>query len=298
MITVTNNDISETSYICNEILEEPVYYEMSWDDYEEWLIYENNRILDFDETNAMEYDEQDTMIVNLEQQHTNDIQLNDNVLQQMYSEYKSNQILRTEMPDALKYSIELLSLLKNSNVSDALYDKIVDWLATCSDMDALSTLPKRNTAMKQLRDWYMMDDLYPEQKSCIQASIGLPIYVPVHSFVNSLFSLLVALDLMRKENLLFADMNNPAYVCPRNLDAALDDINTGNAYYDYYDKLIDPTNNVIIPLMLFADGMQIDKNGHICQEPWMFTLGIFNCAARNHPCAWRNIGLTCTQFVF
>jgi len=35
MITVTNNDISETSYICNEILEEPVYYEMSWDDYEE-----------------------------------------------------------------------------------------------------------------------------------------------------------------------------------------------------------------------------------------------------------------------
>jgi len=92
--------------------------------------------------NAMEYDEQDTMIVNLEQQHTNDIQLNDNVLQQMYSEYKSNQILRTEMPDTLKYSIELLSLLKNSNVSDALYNKIVDWLATCSDMDALSNLPK------------------------------------------------------------------------------------------------------------------------------------------------------------
>jgi len=138
----------------------------------------------------------------------------------------------------------------------------------------------------------MMDDLYPKQKSCILASIGFPIYVPVHSFVNSLFSLLVALDLMRKENLLFADMNNPAYVSPRNLDAALDDINMGNAYYDYYDKLIDPTNNLIIPLMLFADGMQIDKNGCICQEPWMITLGIFKHAIRNQPCAWRNIGLT------
>jgi len=73
--------------------------------------------------------------------------------------------------------------------------------------------------MKQLKDQYMMDDLYPEQKSCILASIGLPIYVPVHSFVNSLFSLPVALDLMRKENLLFADMNNPAYASPMNLDA-------------------------------------------------------------------------------
>jgi len=44
--------------------------------------------------------------------------------------------------------------------------------------------------------------------------------------------------------------------------------------------------------MLFADGMQIDKNGSICQEPWMFTLDIFKCVIRNQPCAWRNIGLT------
>ena len=35
VIMMKNSEISETSYICNEILEEPVYYEMSWDDYEE-----------------------------------------------------------------------------------------------------------------------------------------------------------------------------------------------------------------------------------------------------------------------
>jgi len=58
VIMVTNNDNSETSYICKEILEEPVYYEMSWDDYDEQLIYENNGILDFDERNAMKYDEE------------------------------------------------------------------------------------------------------------------------------------------------------------------------------------------------------------------------------------------------
>jgi len=66
----------------------------------------------------------------------------------------------------------------------------------------------------------------------------------------------------------------------------------GNAYYDYYDKLIDPSNNAIFPLMLFADRMQIDKDGCIVQEPWMFTLGIFKHAIRNQPHAWRNIGLT------
>jgi len=51
-------------------------------------------------------------------------------------------------------------------------------------------------------------------------------------------------------------------------------------------------NDVIVPLMLFADGMQIDKNSHICQEPWMYTLGIFKRHICNQPHAWRNIGLT------
>jgi len=144
--------------------------------------------------------------------------------------------------------------------------------------------------MKELKHQYMMDDL-SEQKECILASIGLPIYVLVHSFVNSLFTLLVASNLMRKENLLITDMNNPAYVPPRDLSGKLDDINTGNEYYDYYDKLNYHSNNVIVPLMLFADSMQIDKNGCICHEPWMFTLGIVKCAIRNQPHAWRNIGL-------
>jgi len=44
--------------------------------------------------------------------------------------------------------------------------------------------------------------------------------------------------------------------------------------------------------MLFVDGMQINKNGCICQEPWIFTLRILKGVIRNQPCAWRNIGLT------
>ncbi len=74
-----------------------------------------------------------------------------------------------------------------------LYDKVVDWLASCSDMDASSNMPKQDMVMKQLKDQYMMDDLYPEQKSCILASIGLPIYVPVQK--NKLtFKVLSLLD--------------------------------------------------------------------------------------------------------
>jgi len=136
-----------------------------------------------------------------------------------------------------------------------------------------------------------MEELYPEQKECILPSINLPIYVPVHS-VASLFTLLMASDLMKAQNLLFADIANPCYVPPRNMNTPLGEINTGNAYYDYFEHKKLTENDVIVPLMLFADGMQIDKNGRICQEPWMYTLGIFKRHIRNQPRAWRNIGLT------
>ncbi len=58
------------------------------------------------------------------------------------------------------------------------------------------------------------------------------------------------------------------------MSADLGDINTGNAYYDYYERMNGKGDDVIVPLMFFADGMQIDKNGRIGQEPWMYTLGI------------------------
>ena len=136
-----------------------------------------------------------------------------------------------------------------------------------------------------------MTEHYPEQKECILPSYGVGIYVPVYNFVNSLFSLLTAMDLMQSKNLLFLDCQNPAYVVPRDGCSIFGDINTGNAYYEYYDRLSNKDYNVIIPLMLFADGMQIDKNGRICQEPWMYTLGIFNRKIRNQAHAWRNFGL-------
>ncbi len=79
---------------------------------------------------------------------------------------------------------------------------------------------------------------------------------------------------MKSENLLFANPQLPNYVPTRDV-TTFGEINTGNAYYDYYDAMADKENNVIVPLMLFVDGMQIDKNGCLGQEPWMYTLAIF-----------------------
>jgi len=146
--------------------------------------------------------------------------------------------------------------------------------------------------MKVLNQQYMTEGNYPENKECILPSIGLPIYVPVHSFVHSIFSLLMASDLMTSNNLLFDNMEDPSYVKPYDPASKLGDINLGQAYYHYYDGVKHLPNCVIVSLMMFADGMLIDKCGCLNQEPWMYTLAIFKSKLRNHPRAWQNFGLT------
>jgi len=66
----------------------------------------------------------------------------------MHTEYKQKELVTDDMKDNLKYSIQLLALLKNSNVSNALYDKIVDLLSCCDKIYALCNIPKRDTVLK------------------------------------------------------------------------------------------------------------------------------------------------------
>jgi len=74
----------------------------------------------------------------------------------------------------------------------------------------------------------MMEVLYP--KKCILPSIELPIHVPVNCF-NSISSLLIASDLMKLDNLLFANMNYPLYGPLQNINGNYADINTGDVFY-------------------------------------------------------------------
>jgi len=188
------------------------------EDYEDFVVNECQTTFDVNEMDAMDYDVDDNTLNGIAVVDTNNI-IDTESLMHMYTKYKEKELLRNQMDDNFKYAIELLALLKNSNVSDALYDKIVDWLAVCSVIQALNTLPKREKILKQLTKRYDMENLYPVQKECVLPSIGLSIHVPVHSYLNSLFSLLTASDLMKSENLLFADPTNPSYVPPRNMSA-------------------------------------------------------------------------------
>jgi len=85
-----------------------------------------------------------------------------------YMKYKENGLLQNStLTKEMQYFIKLLAILQNSNVSDAIYDKIVDWLWHCSDPELLIHMPKRDAIMGKLHNRCMMDDLYPKNEECI-----------------------------------------------------------------------------------------------------------------------------------
>jgi len=98
-----DSEISEMSYICNEIVEEPLSYKMPLDDYKECIVHDNNKIPDHDETsNAMEYDE--------------DVFLNDNVENNTNNKYSMKCMMNTNKMDCQE-----LICLRNFNVQLCYY---------------------------------------------------------------------------------------------------------------------------------------------------------------------------------
>jgi len=178
-----------------------------------------------------------------------------NTLLEIFEKYQTKQWTQEKLS-----TIELLAILKWCNNSDALHSNILEWLYQCNDMEVSTNLPKQQGRTKELNDWYMMEDNYPKNKECILPSIGLPIHVPVHSFVHRslVYSWWLGSDLMTSHNLLFNNMNDPIYVKPYDPASKLGDINMGEVYYLYYDSVKHLPNCIIVSLI-----MLIDKYGHL-----------------------------------
>jgi len=157
-------------------------------------------------------------------------------------------------------------------------------------VEALSYLHKCKPVLKILKKRYSMDGSYPTNTKCYQALAFPYMFLWIVSW-TVLFHYLL-LQISWSLAICLYDTTNPLYIPQHKPESPLADINTGDAYHRSYDLLVDKANSVIVPLMIFADGILIDKNRRLVQEPWMFTLGIFMRLVCNQARAWQNLGLT------
>ena len=119
----------------------------------------------------------------------------------------------------------------------------------------------------------------------ISPSISIP--TTLFDFRTVLGDMLCNDDIMR--NLLFYDDNDPTKVHPGSSDVG--EIITSDVFLNTASRLcIDKENDVLFPIIMYNDEVNLDVNGKLQLDPLSFTFGRLPLEIRNQPNAWRFLG--------
>lgn len=198
-------------------------------------------------------------------------------------------------------NLELYEMLTSSGAPAYLFDDIQSWAYKHSSKLFLSNSPRLQRRNKFVRNMAskVYGNVFADQMKPSVKVLKLPsqntIEVVVCSFKAQLVSLLTDRRLMKPENLLL-DERNPFAEVP---DGILSELNTGWWYKETRDEICtNPNKHVLLPIIIFLDASNIDKNGRLQVNPMTFTLGIFKRAIRNKAEAWRTMGYVDDQLKY
>jgi len=215
---------------------------------------------------------------------------NDDIDQSIWEDYKQYSdyaISNTcEFTPEMEAGIELMHILATKRVPLVLYDEIYAW--HLENIEAKEKMP-RSTLLKKLNKRYNMEQTAPRVvRNIIMPHSKCKVKLVVHKFREQVQSMLT--DPRIKDNDMLFHGDNP-FQPPPDKFTVIGDINTGLAYRETYNKLIqDPTKQVLLPIIMYMDGAVTGQYDHLPIEALKFTLGIFNANCREKVYAWRNLG--------
>ena len=117
-----------------------------------------------------------------------------------------------------------------------------------------------------------------------------PMEVTIQFFGNTLRSLLAKSYLFQEKNISLPSSETPfsCISCPE-VDK-ISELHHGKWWADTWrTKCNKDSNKILVPIILYMDGISIDAHGRLTLTPLNVTLGIFNTAARKLPEAWETI---------
>ena len=186
--------------------------------------------------------------------------------------------------------VELYNMLSKANCPKYLFEQIQRWAIRFSS-DMIGSLPShRNTFINEIGNKVYGKEVFEMMKPKVTNLVlprGATIPVVTFSIKGAITSLLTNANLMRKENLL---INSSIPFQTSKVPNILSDINSGWWFYETHKKFCKNDNDILLPIILFIDGSNVDKNHRLSVEPVTVTLGIFNRSTRNLSEAWRSIG--------
>ena len=253
---------------------------------------EDASVFDDEESNMDAYDQN----LNDDSDSDNPTEVLNEVIDKVMKTHQEN-ILKSQSKSVYNdfdiANIELYQMLKSSGAPAYLFDQIQDWASKhCSKIMCNNgkKLQRRKTFIENMsKKVYgnQFSELMKPALKKLQLPSGNTIDVIVCSFKAQLISLLTDTKLMKSQNLLL-NPDDPFSEVP---DGILAEVNTGWWFNETRREICTvPNKHILLPIIIFLDASNVDKNGRLQVNPLTFTLGIFKRAVRNTASAWRTMG--------
>ena len=188
------------------------------------------------------------------------------------------------------FAISLLKLLRSINAPNNAYRQVMELVidVTHAGVKVTNKFKERDVTIRHFARRFKLETLYPT--TLTKRMYGRTYPIVLHDAKTMVESILYS-SLMREENMLFPNMDDPLAPPPENPPNAAD-IDTGSIFRKAHKKYCTEAGDVLCPIMLATDKAVFDKHGHLTLEGMYITLGLLNCETRNKVGAWEPIGYT------
>ena len=196
----------------------------------------------------------------------------------------------------LAAEIELMSIMIRHKMPLCAYSTIFEWgrQMQVNKLD-LSTngVRHRDVVLKEIRQRLHMkeNEFIPTFIEWLPDNHITQVYV--RSFKDALYSLLSNTELMKEENLSFPDSRTPLspHLYPKtNSTSKITELYHGYWWRESWKEACTiGSNEILVPIILYMDGISLDAHGRLSLTPLTFTLGIFSTSVRSKPEAWETL---------
>ena len=196
--------------------------------------------------------------------------------------------------DDLNY-LRLLNLLEKAKAPTYLFDQIVDWARTSAldnTFDPGKKKPRRENFLERACEKQGFGDYKPIRTTIQLPKSGSKVQMTTFDFEAALFSILTSRSLMKRENLMFHDMDDPLagpdYYEDFPDEHVFENLLSGKiARIMWKQNIRVPGKQIPVMIIFFVDGTHLDRNDRNHLEPLSFTLSLFNDDMRQKQEAWR-----------
>eukprot|EP00536_Pseudo-nitzschia_multiseries_P016434 jgi/Psemu1/46208/gm1.46208_g len=209
--------------------------------------------------------------------------------------------------DELKVKIKLMKIMQNHSIPLVAEKELYEWAIESERLNLFSwtkgnLIKTRASVMKEISATVPEikgDGFEPHlidwcSKKSQSADVSSRKQIYVRLFQKALHSLLTNVTLVKEANLSFPHAEDPTLpVCYPELQGNIDidDLHHGEWWINTWEKRCkSKSNEILVPIILYMDGIAIDNSGQTTLTPLNMTLGIFNTLTRNsRPDAWEAI---------